>query len=144
LPELSFIQRLDHPADKIASCHDFQSPSVDSHLGCIVSTLLCQEPRMFLPIRTRHNLDVLKFSLSQKRPCAIPHWQILQSQQRIVGRLRALLGRTVRDKFAGPAKIPAQEHLALSSLNSRWKSAPFYKGGIQIDDAWTLNIFENA
>ena len=105
LAELSFLQRLDHTADKIAPRHDFQSPSIDAYLGCIVSTLLCQEPRMFLPIRRRHNLDVLKFPLSQKRPCAIRHWQILRSNGGswdVAGTICFVRrGRAVRDKFAG-------------------------------------------
>src|ERR1700722_17499816 len=74
LSELSLIQRPDQFADKIAPCHDFQSPFVDSRLGCVVATFLCQEPRVFLAIRTRHAFDVLEFPVSQKLSCVVSHW----------------------------------------------------------------------
>jgi hypothetical protein len=69
LLELSFFQRLNHVADKIAPRHDFQSPFVDPCLRCVGSTLFRQAPRVFLANRTRYNVDVLKFPLSQEMPC---------------------------------------------------------------------------
>jgi hypothetical protein len=63
--KLGLIQRLDQFAGKMAPCCDFEGPFVDPRPGCIIATLLCQEPRAFLAIRALYHLDVLKFPLSE-------------------------------------------------------------------------------
>ena len=83
---LRLIQRFDQFPGKIAPCRDFQSPFVDPRLGSIIATPLCQEPRVFLAVRTPDAPHVLKFPLRQKLPCAISHCRTFRFQHRVVER----------------------------------------------------------
>jgi hypothetical protein len=65
LPELSGIQRLKHIADQIAFYDSFQILFADPCFGCMFLTLQRQALRLVLAIRTRHNLDVIKFPLTR-------------------------------------------------------------------------------
>jgi hypothetical protein len=113
--------------------------------GCVVATLLCQEPRVFLAIRAGHALDVLEFPISQKPPCVTSHWCALRFQHRIVERCwlfecrRSSVSAQIYD-----SQIPAHQHLVSGYRNSRWELAPFYKRDMQIDDAWKPNSAANA